>query len=64
MRSPSAIVQDIRALADELEQALNAPPKPRRRARAPSQAKKPAIEVTDDQRAKARRLLRDRGLLP
>lgn len=62
-RKPEAIIGDLRSLADELEQALNAPPKQRRARSGPGARKKPAFEVTDLQRAKARGLLRARGLI-
>jgi hypothetical protein len=63
-RQPAAIILDLRALADELEEALNAPPKPSRPRRAsPGSRKKPELEVSELQRAKARRLLRERGLI-
>ena len=62
-RQPAAIILDLRALADELEEALNAPPKPRSRRASPGSRKKPELEVSELQRAKARRLLRERGLI-
>jgi hypothetical protein len=63
IRQPQAIIGDLRALADELEEALNAPPTTRASRARPGSRKKPELEVTDLQRAKARRLLRERGLI-
>jgi hypothetical protein len=64
VRKPEAIIRDMRALADELEQSLNAAP-PQRTARArPGSRKKPKFEVSDLQLAKAQRLLRERGIIP
>jgi hypothetical protein len=63
VRQPSAIISDLRALTDELEEALNAAPAAPRARHSRGSRKKPDLQVTDLQRAKAQRLLRERGLI-
>ena len=63
MRQPSAIISDLRALADELEEVLNTAPNAPRARRSPGSRKKPDLQVTELQRARAQRLLRERGLI-
>lgn len=62
MREPAAIIGDIRALADELEEALGAPAAQHSRASRGVRRAKPKLVPNDLQRAQARRVLAERGL--
>lgn len=63
-RTPRNIISDLRALADELEEILFARrTKPRVRRAMLERPVKELPQVTDLQRAHARRLLRERGLI-